>query len=224
MLWSTKSLRCQAILRGHRSSVQRLARIQSLAFSPDGKILASGSDTGAVQLWDASTLELRKAITGPTLPQCIGPRSEPSSRMGSEVSTIIPDKVAPIEEPIRRFEEAVAFAPDGKALAVGYTSFQRPGQTTLLDTDTGREIRTLIQPKDGLGMTNLYALAFSPDGRMLATGLYSGVAIWNVETEQLRGVLNRPTIGPVRGLAFAPDSKSLAHCAERFIFLWKLSD
>ena len=200
-LWSTTSHRCQAILRGHRSIVQGLARIPSLAFSPDGKTLVSGSKTGVVQLWDVASLELRKSITGPTL-SVYRAQERTILKGGVEVAAIIPDKVAPVDESIP--VQAVAFSPDGKALAVGYTAFERPGQITLLDPATGREIRTLIQPKDGYNSASLYALAFSPDGRMLATGLYTGVAIWDVEKGHLQGMLTRPTPGPVRGWPSLP--------------------
>ena len=220
-LWSTTSHRCQAILRGHRSIVQGLARIQSLAFSLDGKTLVSGSNTGVVQLWDVPSLALRQTITGPTIP--VNRDQERNTlKDGVEVAAIIPGKVAAVDESIP--VQAVAFSPDGKVLAVGYTAFQRPGQTTLLDPATGREIRTLTQPKDTYNSASLYALAFSPDGRLLATGLYTGVALWDVEKGHLQGVLTRPTSGPVRGLAFAPDGASLAHCADQFVFVWKLSD
>jgi WD40 repeat protein len=115
----------------------------------------------------------------------------------------------PIEDEVA----ALACSPDGKTLAVASGVLRLiPGASApavkLLDSDTGQERATLT----GLpGFCN--ALAFSPDGKSLATGTLGKdkpqVQLWDAATGRKLTELKEVT-GEVYALAFAPDGKTLA--------------
>src|SRR5207249_939658 len=105
--------------------------------------------------------------------------------------------------------EHVAFSPDGKRLASGTGGYSRrdkpvPNDVKVWDAQTGQEMLTLK------GHTNyVSAVAFSPDGKRLATASNDGVVkVWEAQTGQellnLKGHTNR-----INGLAFSPDGKHL---------------
>jgi RNA polymerase sigma factor (sigma-70 family) len=119
-LWDPMTGREVAVLEGPTNTVS------SLAFTPDGKTLASGGFDRAVRLWDVRT--------GRVLSE---------SRLHSGVV------------------RSVAFSPDGRTLASG--SFD--GTVKLLDAATGKELAALQGPGGGI-----LSVAFSPDGRLLAAG------------------------------------------------------
>jgi WD40 repeat protein len=103
--------------------------------------------------------------------------------------------------------DAVAFAPDGGAIAGAGTGFdQAPfGVVTLWAPHAARG-RTLVHQPGKID-----AIAFAPDGATLATG--SGdcraVTLWDVATGQERATLPDHR-GPVWSVAYAPDGRSLA--------------
>ncbi|NUR90137.1 MAG: hypothetical protein HOY71_39190, partial [Nonomuraea sp.] len=97
-------------------------------------------------------------------------------------------------------DQAMAFSPDGSALASG---------TRLLDLRTGAV--TPIAPGSG----EPTALAFSPDGRTLALGLDGGrVELWDVRARERAGTVETGS-APVRELRFSPGGDLLAVDAER---------
>jgi WD40 repeat protein len=104
----------------------------------------------------------------------------------------------------------VAFSPDDKTLASAgsdrSTNRGRPyGSVKLWDPDTGKELRSM-----SVGLTSINALAFSPDGKILATGGDDKIVrLWNPETGKLQNTLSGYTEG-VMTLAFRPDGLQLA--------------
>ena len=160
----------------------------SLAFSPDGKTLATGlnpsNDSGRVYLWDVAT-----------------------GRKTADLDT--PGKHSTLY--------AMAFSPDGKTLATG-TSPNDPldpndtGNTYLWDVATGRKTATLASPIPG---STVYSVAFSPDGKTLATGTTNNddgkTYLWDLATRRPVATLTSPGRGStVLSVAFSPDGKTLA--------------
>ena len=77
----------------------------------------------------------------------------------------------------------------------------------LREATTWRPIGTLTAPGGG----GIDAVAFSPDGRMLAVGTANRhVYVWDVATWRLIDTAVTPDGGTVSGLAFSPDSRTLA--------------
>ncbi|MFI5679372.1 nSTAND1 domain-containing NTPase [Streptomyces cellulosae] len=112
---------------------------------------------------------------------------------------------------------AMAFAPDGRTLAVAHVR-EGDEQVRLLDAVTGRTQRTI---KPGAGM--LLALAFSPNGHTLATASSAKGAMktWDARTGRLQDSFSLS--GEVEALAFSSDGRTLAASNERGVHLWDLA-
>jgi WD40 repeat protein len=179
---------------------------QLLAVSPDGKTWATRWN-GAVTLRDAATGKARV-----TLPRS---RDRISSGAftgdGKALVTWDDDVVrwdAATGKELDRFEApgevvAVRFAADGK-LAALVVADRKDHVLRLHDVATGATVATLRGHTD-----TVWAVAFSPDGRTLATaGRDRTVRLWDPVTGDSRGVL-RGHPGEIYRLAFRPDSRAL---------------
>src|SRR5262249_414361 len=105
------------------------------------------------------------------------------------------------------------FSRDGRGLAMCQRSSPN---FSLLDLATGRPIRTFVGHAD-----RVYALAYSPDGRFLASGGEDGIVkIWDAATGRELRTLRGPT-GPIMPLAYSPDGRLLASASwDKTVKVW----
>jgi WD40 repeat protein len=189
--WSTgKKLR---LLKGHK------LQVLNAVFSPKGDVLASSANMDQhILLWDvAAGKELRRILT----PYCSFP--------------------SPIH--------SLAWSPDGKILAsAGGSSADNPASDTvyLWNPSTGKSLRTwpLRQNKDRMQARGIVAIAFSPDGTLLAAANGGNtIVVWDTATGRMRASLSGHKIG-IRSLKFSPNGFMLASDGlDRTVRLWELS-
>jgi len=187
---------------------QLIGWVNSVAFSPDGSILASGSLDQSIILWDMASVRELRTLSGHTDSVQSVAFSPDGSILasGSRDDTIKLWDVAGGRE-LRTLSGhsgdvwSVAFSPDGKMLASGSSDHT----VKLWDVASGRELRTLSGHTD-----DVRSVAFSPDGKMLASGSDDKtIKLWDVANGGDPRTLSGHTAG-VRSVAFSPDGTVLA--------------
>ncbi|HLJ95396.1 MAG TPA: protein kinase [Gemmataceae bacterium] len=181
-------------LKGHTDVVD------SVAYSPDGKRLASAS-RGEVKVWDAQTGQELLNLPGRGWGVVFSPdgkRLASGTRGDPQGEWKVRD--AQTGQELLRLKGSysrMVFSPDGKRLATA------GDEVKLWDAQTGQELRTLKGPAG--------AAAFSPDGKRLASasGNDGTVKVWDAATGQELLSLKGYPAG-VYSVAFSPDGKRLA--------------
>ncbi|OQY21850.1 MAG: hypothetical protein B6I34_06775 [Anaerolineaceae bacterium 4572_32.1] len=201
--------------------IDSLQWVDSIAFSPDGTILASAPMGGEVQLWDTTgwgelhslagskdTASVDFSPDGTMLATATGGTVKLwDVASGSELRTI----------PAGSSINAVAFSPDGLTLAANAGIAGQ--EIKLWDAASGDELHTLE------GHTNwVKSVVFSPDGSLLASGsVDSTVRLWDVtEGRQVRVFSGHSS--EIESVAFSPDGSLLASASwDLTVRLWDVA-
>ncbi|QGA15960.1 hypothetical protein EYB26_003627 [Talaromyces marneffei] len=200
-------------LEGHSGSVS------AVAFSPNGKLVVSGSRDGTIKLWDLATGALQQTLKGhSSWVQAVA--FSPDGKLvasGSldETVKLWDPSTSTLQQTLKGHSSwvwAVTFCPNGKLVASG------SGDRTikLWDLTTGALQQTLGGHSD-----SVQAVAFSPDGKLLASGSSdSTVKLWDPATGALQQSLEGHS-NSVEAVAFSPDGKMLASgSSDGTIKLW----
>ncbi|MEG5043127.1 WD40 domain-containing protein [Microcoleus sp. B4-C1] len=195
--------RCVYTLPGHSSFVN------SLAISPDGKILASGSWDKTIKIWDLETTELIGTLTGHSDRVNSVAISYDGKMLvsGSSDETIkfwnLHNGDLLCTFPGHSMEvNSVAINPKGLVIA---SCGGADNTIKLWNLRSGELLRTLKGHSD-----NVNAVVFSPDGKILASGSSDATSkVWDVESGKLLRTLSGLNVG-VNSVAIAPDGQILA--------------
>jgi WD40 repeat protein len=232
VLWDVAGHRELKTLRGHS------ARITALAFTPDGRGLASGGEDGTVRFWNVST----GSATG-RIPENAGwVRSlaySPDGKalaIGSGATLKLLDVKG--NRPGGTLESggfrvtSVAFAPDGRTLA-GAGTFVDPGnqggegQVRLFDLartpPAGRAKLTLHREGRNRPTDWMSDVKFTPDGRRVAAVAMQTIVIWDAATGDEQDSLDRGGGSSADRLAISPDGRWLAATQVQGIHIFDIS-
>ncbi|KIM23596.1 hypothetical protein M408DRAFT_332227, partial [Serendipita vermifera MAFF 305830] len=207
----------QNILLGHTSTVQ------SVAFSPDGRRIVSGSDDMTIRVWDAETGEV---VAGPFqghIERVNSVSFSPDGRRivsGSDDMTIrvwdaeTGEVVAgPFQGHIGRVN-SVSFSPGGRRIVSGSDDMT----IRVWDAETGEVVAGPFQGH--MGRVN--SVSFSPDGRRIVSGSDDWmIRVWDAETgEVVAGPFEGHT-ALVRSVAFSPDGQRIVSSSfDRTVRIW----
>ncbi|MFI8194469.1 WD40 repeat domain-containing protein [Streptomyces sp. NPDC085946] len=212
--------------------------IATVAFAPDGRILATAGDDGTVRLWNVSDPARPEPLGKPAVADESRDRSVRAVTFAPHGKTLATagydgtvrvwrystdDGITPLGEPLRAHTDPVwtlAFSPDGHTLAsAGFDETIR-----LWDASDPDHVEPLGKPLTEHSAP-VMSVAFSRDGETLASaGEDDAPLLWNVANPAYPQQLGEPLTGhtgAVWEVAFSPDSRTLASTgADGSVLLW----
>lgn len=185
-----------------------LPTIDTIQLSQNGKWLATISMREGLRCWDLdspSTPTIRNEATNAVFSRDSGTLvTADRSGLISTYQTSTGSETSHFQLKGVSFGSRIALSPDGTLLAItrGYQDYENT--ISLFDSRTGKELGLLKGHKQGI-----WHLAFSPDGRTLASSGSGGVIrLWNITTEtELLTIDQRGAV--ISTLTFSPDGRTL---------------
>ena len=239
LLWDAATGEYITTLIGHDKAIDNRIPLHSssIAFSPNGEILVSGSLDGTVRLWDPNTAtndsffhRLQRTVfgyhkgtirahTSHVLSVDLSPDGRILASGSSNTAIRLWDsRTRKLRTALNAHEAAikcVRFSPDGMTLA----SADENGTIHLWDPITANCKATLIRDPHVYSLIN--SLVFSPGGGTLASG-GNGIHLWDLNTLQLTRTFSGHKSN-VHSVAFSPDGQTLVSgSGDGTILIWEL--
>lgn len=208
------------------------SEVVSVAFTPDGQVLASGSKDRTARLWDVSTVhrprELVTLDVGEPLREVAFDSSgrmlatvgDSAVRLWDVTDRHHPRELATLPSPAGTAMWAV-FSPDGRTMATGHNDTT----ARLWDVMDPRRPSQLAQLTGHTGWVG--SVAFRKDGQVLATAGDKTARLWDVSDvrhPRKLGILAGHN-EPVTSVAFSPDGRTVATSSwDHDVRLWDVTD
>jgi WD40 repeat protein len=199
-------------LLGHKKEVR------SVAWSSDSSLLASGSEDNTARVWNLATSQPIVTLHGKDGAEVWGLAWSPTGRVlayGTCYTNFwdaeTGQHLQPLEQPEKGSVLSLAWSPDGRAIAASDDQCT----ISLWDVLYGTPIATLkddvLEADEDAFHTCIWGVAWSPDGRLLASSSSGGVRLWDTQTWQVVAVLPMKfgNIVPA-SVAWSPDGRYLA--------------
>jgi len=196
--------------------------VESVAFSPDGTLIASGGDNARVFLWDATTGQRLNTFreAGASVSGVSGLAWSPDGTLltivgttgGGVIELASGEQLLELET-YDSSASSVAWSPDGATIA---TTRWRFPELYLWDVETGEELPPLEGHSD-----SAMSVAWSPDGARLVSGSRDRtLMVWDAESGIRLNTLTSHT-SDVNDVAWSPDGTMLASASrDQTVMLW----
>jgi WD40 repeat protein len=200
-----------------------VGNVRSMAFSPDGTLLALGAGNHTIYLWDVAERRQLGVINspGPYSVQYVA-FSPDGMLLGSSVDSDTSIHLWDVQSrshvgALNGRAWSVAFSPNGRLIVTGGN--RSDPRIKIWDAESQTQVGTLTGHLD-----ITYDLTFSPDGNILASagGSWDMAAfLWDIQEQTQVGLLGGHPLH-VRSVAFSPDGKLLATTSAQaeVVFLW----
>jgi RNA polymerase sigma factor (sigma-70 family) len=211
---------------GHKATGERFERgIWGLGFGPGGRTLVSWGSDKTVRVWEVSPgKQLRQFGKEDWTVHGLSPdgslltatrKDAPQTVLLIDVATGNEIRQLPLPGELTR----LAFSADGKLLAAGWGELEKPCSIGIWELESGKQRGMLVGHK-----ASVFALAFSPDGKQLASGGYDHtLRLWDLGTYK-ESQPPHTLRTPVYQVAFTKDGKTLVLRAfEHQVRLWDVA-
>ncbi|KAF9086846.1 hypothetical protein BGX29_001195 [Mortierella sp. GBA35] len=226
-LWNCETGVSEFVMEEH------FREVMAVAFSPSGKQFASASWDNSVKLWNAQTATVDYDLDG-AFPEYTSASSVTFSPNGEKVAagsyngeirsfdtqTGLPELILEVGIQIG----CVAYSPDGHRIV----SWMAGSGLRLWDADSGLQLWDATTGDSGLkwtpGSDDIFSVAFSPDGQLIATsGGDNVLRLWDAQATTLVCAFAGHS-RPIEGLAFSPNGSQVASCSrDRTVRLWEMN-
>jgi WD40 repeat protein len=182
--------------------------VQDNAFSPDGRLVVTASADKTARIWEAQTGKVVRTLTGHEGPVSRAAFSADGQRVvtasGTDQTARIWDVQTGRTLTTLRDVTTAALSPDGKRAVT--TSSDKKAR--VWDLGTGKVLRVFDGHDTDSIFASLSSVAFSPDGRRVASGGSGQIFVWDAETAAV--IASLPVDSSALDVSFSPDGRRIA--------------